>query len=338
MGNLNKQDIPVRKAVGDILNKWNVVCTAISILVVLMVLSGCTPQANKSGTAGASATYKGEGPIKVTATIGMVSDIVQNVGGERVEVQGLMGPGIDPHLYKATPGDLQKMDEADIIFYNGLHLEGKMGDVLERMSLRKPVSAVADGIDKRLLLKPAAFQGNPDPHVWFDVSLWMRTVESVRDSLAKFDPARKAEYEQRATKYLAQLKELHQYAKTQLATVPKAQRVLVTAHDAFGYFGRAYAVEVEGLQGISTASEYSVKDVQRLVKMLSERRIKAVFVESSVPRRSVEAVVQGCRARGHEVKIGGELFSDAMGKAGTPEGTYIGMVRHNVDLITKSLK
>jgi manganese/zinc/iron transport system substrate-binding protein len=166
----------------------------------------------------------------------------------------------------------------------------------------------------------------------------MKAVESVRDSLIKFDPAHKSEYEKRATTYLAELKELHQYAKTQLATVPKAQRVLVTAHDAFGYFGRAYDVEVEGLQGISTASEYSVKDVQRLVKMLSERRIKAVFVESSVPRRSVEAVVQGCRARGHEVKIGGELFSDAMGKAGTPEGTYIGMVRHNVDLIAKSLK
>jgi len=268
----------------------------------------------------------------------MVSDIVQNVGGERVQVQGLMGPGIDPHLYKATPGDIQKLSKADIVFYNGLHLEGKMGDVLERMGKGKPVVAVAEGIDPKLLRRPAAFQGHPDPHVWFDVSLWMTAVEAVRESLSQFDPPHKAEYGTRATAYLAELKELHQYAKTQLATVPKAQRVLVTAHDAFGYFGRAYEVEVEGLQGISTASEYSVKDVQRLVAMLSRRKIKAVFVESSVPRRSVEAVVQGCQARGHNVKIGGELFSDAMGKAGTPEGSYIGMVRHNVDTIVKSLK
>jgi len=312
-------------------------CKLVLVLMTL-ALGGCTSQEGQSGAAANKASSSGKGPIQVTATIGMISDIVQNVGGERVQVKGLMGAGIDPHLYKATPGDIQKMDGADIVFYNGLHLEGKMGDVLERMGKRKLVVAVAESIDKQVLLKPAAFQGNPDPHVWFDVSLWMKAVESVRDALNKFDPPHKAEYQKRAAAYLAELKKLDEYAKTRLATVPKAQRVLVTAHDAFGYFGRAYDVEVEGLQGISTASEYSVKDVQRIVKMLSDRKIKAVFVESSVPRRSVEAVVQGCRAKGHEVKIGGELFSDAMGKAGTPEGTYIGMVRHNVDLIAKSLK
>lgn len=321
-------------------------CALCGVMALLAALGGCGSPGgqgdghNHAGGQGATAQsqYSGKGPIQATATIGMITDIVSEVGGERVQVQGMMGPGIDPHLYKATPGDIQKMDGADIVFYNGLHLEGKMGDVLERMGQRKPVIAVGDSIDPKLLRRPTAFQGHPDPHVWFDVSMWMSAVESVRDSLSKFDPPHKAEYDKRSAAYLTKLKELHAYAKTQLATVPKAGRVLVTAHDAFGYFGRAYDVEVEGLQGISTASEYSVKDVQRLVKMLSERKIKAVFVESSVPRRSVEAVVQGCRARGHQVKIGGELFSDAMGKAGTPEGTYIGMVRHNVDLIARSLK
>jgi manganese/zinc/iron transport system substrate-binding protein len=230
------------------------------------------------------------------------------------------------------------LTNADIIFYNGLHLEGKMGDVLHKIGERKPVVPVAEAIDEERLRHPPQFAGNPDPHVWFDVSMWMRAAEATRDALMKFDQAHAEDYRKNAVAYLAKLKDLHEYAKTQLATVPRERRVLVTAHDAFSYFGGAYDVEVQGLQGISTASEYSVKDVQRLVALISKRGIKAVFVESSVPRRSIEAVVQGCKAKGHEVVIGGELFSDAMGRAGTPEGTYIGMVRHNVDTIVKALK
>lgn len=317
---------------------------SLSCLAVILALAGCGPQkshdhATNGATGGKpSFQYSGKGPIKATCTIGMITDIVQIVGGERVQAQGLMGPGIDPHLYKTTPGDIRKLNDADVVFYNGLHLEGKMGDVLEKVGERKLVVAVGEGIDEKQLVRPSAFQGHPDPHVWFDVSLWMQAVETVRDALSKFDPPHSADYKKRSDDYLVKMKELHQYAKTQLATIPKERRVLVTAHDAFGYFGRAYSVEVEGLQGISTASESSVKDVQRLAALIAKRGIKAVFVESSVPRRSVEAVVQSCLAKGHRVEIGGTLFSDAMGAAGTPEGTYLGMVRHNVDTIVKALK
>jgi manganese/zinc/iron transport system ATP- binding protein len=254
-----------------------------------VALGGCGSQGGQgddhkhTGGQGSTAQYKEAGPIQATTTIGMITDIVREVGGERVQVQGMMGRASTPistRRRRATSEDGRGRHP----LLQRLHLEGKMGDVLERMGQKKPVVAVAEAIDEKKLLRPAAFQGNPDPHVWFDVSMWMSAVESVRDALSKFDPPHKAEYEKRAAAYLSKLKELHAYAKTQLATVPKAGRVLVTAHDAFGYFGRAYDVEVEGLQGISTASEYSVKDVQRLVKMLSERKIKAVFVESSVPR------------------------------------------------------
>ncbi len=316
---------------------------AICAVLLALALAGCSSSGGQNGGTpgagqGAAFKYSGSGPIQATATTGMVADIVQNVGGDRVQVAGLMGAGIDPHLYKATPGDIRKLTDSDMVFYNGLHLEGKMGDVLEKIGERKPVVAVAEAIDDTQLLKPAAFEGNPDPHVWFDVSLWMQAVEAVRDALVEFDTANSAEYKKRADAYLAKLKELHEYSKTQLATIPKARRVLVTAHDAFGYFGRAYDVEVMGLQGISTASEYSVQDVQRLGDTISKRGIKAVFVESSVPSRSVEAVVQRSQAKGHALRIGGTLYSDAMGRAGTPEGTYIGMVRHNVDTIVKALK
>jgi manganese/zinc/iron transport system substrate-binding protein len=277
--------------------------------------------------------------LRVTTTVGMIGDTVRNVGGERVEVAALMGPGVDPHLYKASEGDISRLQGADVIFYNGLNLEGKMGDLFVKMaSTGKPTVAVADGIDKSLLREPPEFQGHYDPHVWFDVSMWAQTIAPVVETLTKLDPKSKELYESNAATYRKQLDDLHRFCQVQLATIPKAQRVLITAHDAFGYFGRAYGVEVVGLQGISTVSEISLKDVQRLVDVISERKIKAVFVESSVPKRSIEAVVQGCQARGHTVKIGGTLFSDAMGAAGTEEGTYPGMVRHNVETVVGALK
>lgn len=316
------------------------------LFVISILVTGCETTKKTSGgdtsgshkSGGVSTTYSGSGPIRVTTTIGMISDIVENVGGERVAVQGLMGPGVDPHLYKTTPGDLSKLQNTDIAFHNGMHLEGKMGEVLERIGNKKPVVAVTKDIDPKLLLRPAAFKGNPDPHVWFDVELWMKAVETVRDSLVQFDPPHKAEYEKNATTYLAKMREMDAYVTKAVATVPKERRVLITAHDAFGYFGKAYDIEVVGLQGISTASEYSLQDVRNLVDIISKRGIKAVFIESSVPRRSIDAVVQGCRARGHNVKIGGTLYSDAMGPEGTPEGTYLGMVRKNVDTIVEALK
>lgn len=283
-------------------------------------------------------TYEGSGPVRITTTTGMIADAIRNVGGSRVQVQSLMGPGVDPHLYKATPGDIRKLNDADIVFYNGLHLEGKMADILQKLNAKKPTVAVASQLPKDELLAKAGAAGFADPHIWFDVEKWSRAVEEARDQLSTFDAAGKAEYEKNAAKYLNELKKLDAYATEQIATIPEAQRVLVTAHDAFGYFGKAYAIDVQGLQGISTASEASLKDVQRIVKLLVDRKIKAVFVESSVPRRNIEAVVQGARARGHNVVIGGQLFSDAMGAEGTPQGTYVGMVRHNVDTIVKALK
>ncbi len=278
----------------------------------------------------------GDGKLTITTTIGMITDIVEKVGGDKVQVTGLMKPGVDPHVYKASQGDVRKIEKADLVFYNGLYLEGKMAEILKKS---KKAIAVTDGIDRSLLMEGDKDLGEEyDPHVWFDVTLWMKAVEKIRDELAAADPAHADLYKSNAAAYLIELKQLHEYAKTQIASIPQGQRVLVTAHDAFGYFGRAYGIEVRGLQGLSTAAEYGSRDVSELRDFLVSNKIKAVFVESSIPKRSIEAVVKGAKEKGHIVSIGGELFSDAMGKAGTPEGTYMGMVRHNVDTIVKALK
>lgn len=276
-------------------------------------------------------------PLEVVSTIGMIADVARNIGGERVHSVSIMGPGVDPHLYKASPGDVRAMSDADLILYSGLHLEGRMADVIVRMAGRHAVVRVTETIDEALLRQPPEFAGHFDPHVWFDVTLWSKAAERIRDALAEKDPAGKDLYSRNATSYLAALAELHRYAKDTIATIPEDKRVMVTAHDAFGYFGRAYGLEVLAIQGISTDSEASLQDINGLVDTLVKRRIPAVFVESSVPRKTIDALVEGCRARGHSVAVGGELFSDAMGKDGTFEGTYIGMVVHNVDTITRAL-
>lgn len=278
------------------------------------------------------------GKIRITTTIGMINDIVKNVGGEHVEAVGLMKSGVDPHLYKASQGDISKLDSADMIFYNGLHLEGKMVDIFEKMSKQKPTIAVTKNIPEEKLLSPNDGTQGHDPHVWFNVGHWISATDTVAQELAKYDPAHAADYQKNAERYTAKLKELDQYAKEQIASIPAQSRVLVTAHDAFGYFGEAYGIKVMGLQGISTAAEYGSKDVSELRDFLVANKIKAVFVESSVPKKAIEAVIEGAKEKGHEVKIGGELFSDAMGEEGTEEGTYYGMVRHNVDTIVKALK
>jgi manganese/zinc/iron transport system substrate-binding protein len=283
-----------------------------------------------------SSTFNGKHPIDVVCTTGMVADVVRNVGGKQVEVSHLMGAGVDPHLYKASPGDVGKLSAADVIFYSGLHLEGKMGDVFVRMARSKPVFAVTEYLDESLILETA--DGAYDPHVWFDVAAWSKTVGVVRDVLVQFDPPHAKDYQQNAEEYRAELEELDAYAKTQLATIPEEQRVLVTAHDAFRYFGRAYGIEVRGIQGISTESEAGVREINELVRFIADRKIKAVFVETSVSERNIQALVEGSHAHGHDVEMGGELYSDAMGEDGSPEGTYVGMVRHNVDTITSALK
>ncbi|HET9509123.1 MAG TPA: zinc ABC transporter substrate-binding protein [Gaiellaceae bacterium] len=276
-------------------------------------------------------------PIAVVTTIGMIADAAERVGGERVSVDGLMGPGIDPHLYKASEGDLRRLERADLILYAGLHLEAKMADVLERIADQRETQAVTESIPRSQLLSPAQFQGQYDPHVWFDVRLWMRAVEQIRDTLTELDPGSRELYRANAAAYLAELEELDGYVREQVARVPQERRVVITAHDAFGYFGEAYGFEVRGLQGISTASEAGAGDVQALAEFIAERRIPAIFVESSVSPRTISAVREAVRSRGFEVEVGGSLFSDAMGDAGTPQGTYVGMVRHNVDTIVAGL-
>ena len=248
-----------------------------------------------------------------------------------------MGPGVDPHLYAATEGDVELLQNADIIFYNGLFLEAQMAEIFEQLADRKTVTAVAESFDESLLLPWANYSDEYDPHIWFDVTLWMKAVEAVRDTYVQYDPEHAADYEANAAAYLAELEELHAYVQEQANRVPEAQRALVTAHDAFSYFGRAYDFEVRGLQGISTAAEASTADVRDLASFIAERRIPAVFIESSVPVRNVEALQAAVAASGFQVEVGGELFSDAMGDADTPEGTYIGMVRHNIDTIVSAL-
>lgn len=276
-------------------------------------------------------------PIQAVATTGMVADVVKNVGGEHIQLTQLMGSGVDPHLYKPSERNVIAIADADVIFYSGLHLEAQMGKVFEKMQGRLRTAAVTDTIDRTKLSSPPQFEGNYDPHVWFDVSMWMKTVDVVRDTLIEMDPAHAQDYRQNAADYLAELQDLDQYIRDQAALLPPEKRVLITAHDAFSYFGRAYGFDVRGLQGISTATEAGAGDVQGLADFIAQRQIPAIFVESSVPRRTIEAVQAAVRSRGYEVKIGGELFSDAMGTPGTPEGTYIGMVKHNIDTIVGAL-
>jgi manganese/zinc/iron transport system substrate-binding protein len=278
-----------------------------------------------------------ERQVQVVATTSMIADLARNVGGGRVTVRGLMGPGVDPHLFKASAGDVARLESADVIFYNGLHLEAAMSRVLEEMEKRRPTVAVTDNIDRALLFTPPQFGGNYDPHVWFDVSFWMQAAEKMRDAMVELDPTHAATYRANAGKYLAELQSLDSYVKQQAATVPESKRVIITAHDAFNYFGRAYGFEVRGLQGVSTATEAGAADVQQLADFIAQRRIPAIFVESSVPPRSIEALKAAVQSRGFDVAIGGQLFSDALGNPDKPEGTYIGMVRYNIDTIVSAL-
>ncbi len=303
------------------------------ILLVMSVLVGC---ARESGQDTRLADISSR-QIRVVTTTGMIADAVKNVGGQRVEVTALMGPGVDPHLYKASEGDVARMAGADLIFYNGLHLEGRMTEVFEQMQRRVKTVAVTKSIPPDSLLSPPGFQGNYDPHIWFDVRLWMQAVRAIGDQLAVFDSSSADLYIENTVIFLEKLDQLNAHVLRQAGSVPVEKRVLVTAHDAFNYFGRAYGFEVKGLQGISTAAEAGTADVQNLTRFIVERKIPAIFVESSVPPRYIEALQAAVKSRGADVQIGGNLFSDAMGSAGTIEGTYLGMVRHNIDTIVQAL-
>lgn len=279
-----------------------------------------------------------EGPLRIVATTSIVADTASRIAGEHAKIEALMGPGVDPHLYKASESDVRRLSEADLVLYNGLHLEGKMGDILTKMARSRPVVAVSEDIAPSLLREPPEFAGQYDPHVWFDVSMWKETLGPITRELAKLDPAHAKDYEANAAAYARELDELDAWVKRQIGTIPPDQRTLVTAHDAFGYFGRRYGLEVVGIQGISTLSEAGLNDMDRVIEVIVDKGVQAIFVESSVPRRSVEAVRAGVEARGRQVAIGGQLHSDSLGAAGAPEGTYVGMVRTNTNTIVNALK
>jgi len=276
-------------------------------------------------------------PYRITCTVGMVADIVSQVAGDKAAVTGIIGAGVDPHLYQATRSDIAALMRADMVFYNGLMLEGKMADMLVQVARNRPVYAVTEGIDRARLLSPPEFEGHYDPHVWMDPVLWKDCTRMVAKTLSEFDPDHAAYYQSNFKCYAKELDALHAYGQRVLATVPEARRVLITAHDAFNYFGRAYHIEVRGIQGISTESEAGIADINRLVDLIVTRKIAAVFVETSVSDKNVEALTEGARSRGAEVAVGGRLFSDAMGQPGTYEGTYIGMLDHNVTTIARAL-
>ena len=298
---------------------------------IVLVCLGC-------GSPQPGASPDGDTPLKVVATTGLIGDAAQRIAGDHAQVEALMGPGVDPHLFKASESDVRRLGEADLILYNGLHLEGKMTDILGKMSSGRKVLAVGEAVPDERLRRPAEFEGQPDPHLWFDVDLWSLTLEPIADVLSELDAAHADVFRANAAALKLELADLDSWVQQSVATVPEQQRVLVTAHDAFGYFGGRYGFRVVGIQGFSTATEAGLTDVERVVDVVAEAELKAIFVEASVPQRTVDAVRTGCEARGQAVTIGGELFSDSLGATGTEEGTYMGMVRHNVETIVEALR
>ncbi len=283
-----------------------------------------------------SQSARADKPVVIT-TIAQIADVVSHIVGDKMEVDSLMGEGVDPHTYRMNRYDVAALTKADIVLYNGLYLEAQMEDALERMATKKPVVPLAETINKSLLLTSQDYENKNDPHVWMDVRKWMAVTSQALNVIKEYDPANADFYEKNAADYLIRLEQLNGYVETVLATVPANERVVISAHDAFNYFGKAYGFEVVGIQGLSTASEAGLKKIENLVDLIVTRKIRAVFVESSVADRNVKALIEGAEARGHTITIGGTLFSDAMGPAGTYEGTYIGMLDHNATVISRAL-
>ncbi|MFA9477370.1 metal ABC transporter solute-binding protein, Zn/Mn family [Phycisphaerales bacterium AB-hyl4] len=309
--------------------RWIVSLHVLLMMMMTVSLVGCG-----DGRAGDA----DDGRLNIVATTGMIADMVRNVVGEHAQVTGLMDEGVDPHLYRPTRSDVLRLDRANVVVYNGLLLEGQMGETLGRLqSADKHVIAVAERLDPALLMEDDEDPDEADPHVWMDVRLWSTVVEQFTEQMAEISPEHAETYRENAERYLAELAELDSYVREVIASIPEEHRVLVTAHDAFNYFGRSYDIEVRGVYGISTESEAGMHDINRLVDFVVERELPAVFAESSVTDRPVQAVIRGAHSRRHNLRLGGELFSDAMGRAGTYEGTYIGMIDHNATTIARAL-
>ena len=302
----------------------------LALLLAALALAGCT-----AARTPATAEELARRPLRVATTTNFITDLARQLGGPRVEVTGLMGPGVDPHLYKASARDVRTLREADLILYGGLELEGKMSDLLDELARVQPTVAVTRGMPRSALRREQ--QGAVDPHVWFDVPLWRYAVAEVREAYARLDPAHAAGYRRRAARYLRRLDALDAHVRRQIARIPPSRRVLVTSHDAFAYFGARYGLDVLPIQGISTQTEATTADIERIADVIARRGVSAVFVESSVPRQTIDAVLAAAAQRGQRAVVGGELYSDAAGDEGTPEGTYEGMVRHNADVIAEGL-
>jgi manganese/zinc/iron transport system substrate-binding protein len=325
--------------------RHTVVFVGTLIASILAISAGCGdgPRAEGGPTAQASESrrFTGEYPMHVVCTTGQVADMLRNVGGEHVAVTTMMGPGVDPHLYRESPSDIERLSAADAIFYNGVHLEGRMADLFEKLAERQPTFAVTHSLvaakDARLR-KPPEFEGYYDPHVWHYPTLWADCVEYVTNVLCEFDPTHRDDYIRNSAAYKKELIDLDNYCRTRLAEIPKPQRVLVTAHDAFGYFCLTYGLESMPLGGVTTEEEVSIGRMDEVVNFLVERKVKAIFVESAVAPRIVEALIEPCRQRGHEVHIGGELYADALGPVSSGAETYVGMIKANVETIVKALK
>ncbi len=307
---------------------------ALSVALLFLSLTGCARQTNSGG----AADFRDQ-KMKVVVTTNIIGDLVRQLAGNQVALTTLMGPGIDPHLYRASEGDVQTMAAADLVLYNGLHLEGKMTDVFKQMNARSvPTSALAEeALPDSVLIPSSEYASSYDPHVWFDVELWTKVTRHVEDVLAARDTAHAEIYRKNADAYVQRLDSLNRYVRAQAQRVPEDQRVLITSHDAFRYLGRAYDIDVRGLQGISTATEAGTKDVQNLADFVVQRQIPALFVESSVSPRGINAVQKAVEAQGFEVRVGGTLYGDALGDRGSPTSTYIGALRHNIDTIVEGL-
>ena len=309
------------------------------LAALLAVLSACGA-ASSADVGGAPTAVEGieARTVRVTTTTNLITDLVRQVGGDRVEVTGLMGPGVDPHLYKASAGDVDRLQEADVIVYGGLELEGRMSDLLEELGSRRPTVAVTKDIPEDRLIASPGHDGKFDPHIWFDVTLWQEAAKTVAATLKTLDPASAAHYDRRLAAYQAELTKLDAYVQAKVDAVPERQRVLVTSHDAFTYFGRRYGFEVAAIQGVSTATEATNDDIERVAGVIAERKLPSVFIESSVPRQTVDAVLQNAASRGQRAEIGGELYSDSAGSPGSGAETYVGMVRANIDRISEGLR
>lgn len=296
-------------------------------ILCLVLFSSCRNAANEN-----------DGRLNIVTTTTMITDLVKNIGKDSVRIQGLMGSGVDPHLYKASEGDVSKLTGADVVFYSGLHLEGKLVDVFEKMGRNSTTIALAEVLDKKRLIGSEYFASSYDPHIWFNIEYWKQITDYLTEELGKLDPDNAAFYEANKNEYLKELDVLENDVRKTIATLPEDKRILVTAHDAFNYFGEEYGFEVVGLQGLSTATEAGVQDVQKLAQLIIDKKVKAIFVETSVPKRTIEALQQAVKSKDYTVEIGGTLYSDALGNAGTEEGTYLGMFRYNVNTIVEALK